>query len=389
MPGLWVCLLLIGQQQAEPQVEVTTLSGPVRSGQLRQIDDRSLTLIIDGRSEAVPITDLLDLRMTGSAETAVKPDASVVFLTDGSRLQCDGLTASGQTWQVQHPQLGPIAIPRNDIRSLRLAADDPAISAAWKELVGRDNREDLIVIRKGDVLDHIDGVVGSIDDASVKFLLDGDDVTVKRERVFGIILAAHERRAPGRTLRVELPGGDSLFVQQVAYRDGRWKLDWLRPQPLEAQTTAVRGVDFSAGKVLSLSAIEPREVEHTPYFNTRWDYQRDRNLVGRPLRVGPRSFPRGLAIHSKTRLRYRLGGEYRRFSATLGLDPEISAGVATFRVVGDGRPLFESDVSVLDEPKQLDLSVEGVVELDLIVDFGPDGLDTGDRVHLGDAKVSK
>jgi hypothetical protein len=388
VPASWTCLLML-TLQAAPQVEVTTLSESARTGTLTEIAGGSLVLQQDQQAQSLPLTDVLEVRATTPADASPLPEAATVFLADGSRLLGTKLVAAGQTWQWEHPQLGTVAAPREQVRSVRFAVEDAAVAAAWEQLATRETRQDLVVIRKGDVLDHVDGVVGAIDDAAVKFLLDGDDVTIKRERVFGIVLASRDRRPTPRALRVELAGGDVLFASRVGFRDGRWQMQWLTPEPLEADAAAVRSVDFSAGKVVYLSAIEPREVDHTPYYNTRWDYQKDRNLVGRPLRVGPRSYARGLAIHSKTRLRYRLGGEYRRFTAMLGLDPEIAAGIATFRVVGDGKTLFESDVSVLDAPKLLEIDVSGVVELDLIVDFGPDELDTGDRVHLGDAKVTK
>jgi hypothetical protein len=148
-------------------------------------------------------------------------------------------------------------------------------------------------------------------------------------------------------------------------------------------------VDFSAGKVVYLSAMQPREVEETPYFLIMFPHQKDRSLVGRPLRVGSRSFTRGLAIHSKTRLLYRLGGEFRRFTAEVGIDPEIESGDALLKIVGDGKPLLEENVVALEPPRSISLPVDGVVELQIIVDYGRDKLDIGDRVHLGDAKVTK
>ena len=47
---------------------------------------------------------------------------------------------------------------------------------------------------------------------------------------------------------------------------------------------------------------------------------RDRNLHGMPLRLGNKTYSRGVSIHSRTFLRYRLAGDYSRFhNVTFGV----------------------------------------------------------------------
>jgi hypothetical protein len=385
-----IALLLLSSLAADgPLIDVSTLQGSSLSGRLEALDARQLLLKLDGQSQALPAEKLLQLRVSASSETAPSTGAITVILSDGSRLRGQTLAMDARGVQLTHPQLGPLLIPREQVRSLRMAPEDSAVAAAWDQLAARESKNDQIVIRKGDVLDHVDGVVGAIDETSVKFLLDGQDVPVKRERVFGILFARRDGKPASRGIKVDLVGDETQFVSQIAFKDGQWELPWPGKDLLRAGPTAIRGVDFSAGKVVYLSTIEPREVEEVPYFLIMFPYQRDRSLEGRPLRVGARSFARGLAIHSRTRLRYRLGGEYRRFTAEAGIDPEIPSADALVKIVGDGKTLFEENFTAADDPKSLDLPVDGVVELDIIVDYGRDRLDIGDRIHLGDARVTK
>jgi hypothetical protein len=51
--------------------------------------------------------------------------------------------------------------------------------------------------------------------------------------------------------------------------------------------------------------------------------------------------------------------------------------------------LFAEDVKAGDAPQPLELPLDGVVDLEILVDFGRDNSDIGDRIHLGDAKVVK
>ena len=115
------------------------------------------------------------------------------------------------------------------------------------------------------------------------------------------------------------------------------------------------------------------------------------NIVPTPLRLGNKVYARGLCLHSKTQLKYRLGGEYRRLQTVIGIDHLVASnGYGDCRLVisGDGKSLFEADVKAKDSPRPIDLDVEGVVMLEIQVDFGGN-LDISDHLDLADAKLVK
>ena len=401
----WLLLLLSFLEA--PQVDVTTLAGDMVTGRLTRFDGSQLELDQNGNPVKIPAAELLLVQRsdlgTGAAAipSANTPaaDPIVIELLDGSRLQATTLELRGDTLSLEHPQLGSLKLPRTGARSIRLGKEDPAVNATWKELQQRSKKQDYLVIRKGDVLDHLDGVVGEVDEATVKFLLDGEQIDVKRPRVYGWIYAQEAPKASGARVRVELPQGESLSVTSAVWEQDHWLLTLPGEKtPLSVPATAVNSLDFSAGKVLYLSKVEPRDVEHTPFFpgpGGDWPYQRDRNLFGRPLKVGTRTFSRGLAVHSKTRLLYRLGGDYRRLTSLVGLDPELSPNFepainnARLVISGDKKVLLETNVKAGDPPLPLDLNVANVIELEILVDFGEANCDIGDRVHLADLKVLK
>jgi hypothetical protein len=151
----------------------------------------------------------------------------------------------------------------------------------------------------------------------------------------------------------------------------------------------VLSLDFSSGKVRFLSQLEPREVKYTPFFDQVWTYCRDRPRDGGSLRLGNKEYARGLWIHSRTFLKYRLSGDYRRFQAVMGIDQAVAPlGNVHVVISGDGKTLLESDVRGSDPPQNLDLDVAGVRDLEILVDFGGD-LDIADHLDLADAKVVK
>jgi len=394
--AVWASLLIWAADP--PVIEASTLDGRSVAGPLQSLDGNALVIARESGPVRIPTTDLLDVRTTAASAPASSGDAlQVVVLQDGSRFRCRSLSVKGQTLSVEHPEWGNLGVPIAQVRTLQFAADDPALSAAWKQLAERPTKKDLAVIRKGDVLDHLDGVVGDIDDTTVNFLLDGEPIGIKRDRMFGIVYSRKDAPASSEGVRIEFANGDALQVRQVTWGEGQWRLGRAGTQQFPVAGSAVLRLDYSQGKVVYLSSLEPRDVKYTPYFDYVVEYQRDRGVWGGPLRVGGRTYARGLAIHSKTVLRYRLGGDYRRFTAVLGMDPEVkfdathpeSRREARVEVRGDGRLLFGEDVKAGEAPRNLDLPIDGVGDLEILVDFGRDNLDIGDRIHFGEAKVIK
>lgn len=383
-------------------VDVTLLNGQQRSGTLQKLTAKSCVVqSSSGESTDIPTPDLLEIRVTGEDPSpSARDDASPrprIQLVDGSLLRLDNLTTTGTEAQGRHAALGDVRFPLTAVRSVRFSPPNAKLDPLWNQLAEKGTKEDMVVLQKQEVLDHLDGVVGPIDDASIKFLLEGDDITVKREKAFGVIYA----RKPSNVklvARVELSNGDRVSVKGIASDGEQWSVEGLTGSAWTLPATAVASIDFSLGKVVYLSAMEPRSVKFTPYFEfpagvvPYGEYRRDRNLDGRPLRLGQKTYARGLAIHSRTELVYRLGGEYRRFQAMMGIDDEFTNpkwGAVDVTIRGDRKVLYSGVCRPRENPVSLDLDVTGVIELEIVVDFGPDKDHIGDRLHLADARVVK
>lgn len=394
MIGLWIGMLLAAGDA--PQVDVITLEGGKITGTLSTLSSQG----VDVETAAGPVqtaaAELLEIRCLEARPVPADPAAPLISIRwqSGSLSSATTVAVTATKTTFQHPALGDVTVPREALRSLRFGADDAVVREAWQQLHERTGKKDFLVVRKGDILDHLDGVAGTIDAHEVRFRLDGEDVTVKREKVYGIIYAKRDDPSAKFIARVELAGGDTLLVRDAQWSNGGWLFTIPGVTPLKAPVAAVQAIDFSFSKFQYLSTTEPRELRYTPFFDDfTFEMQRDRDFDGRPLRVGDRTFARGLAIHSKTLVKYRLGGDFRYFKAIVGLDPKLPLGAfygdAHVTIRGDDKVLFDGDFISGQAPEALDLPVSGVVELEILVDFGRDKWDLGDRVHFGDAKVVK
>ena len=113
--------------------------------------------------------------------------------------------------------------------------------------------------------------------------------------------------------------------------------------------------------------------------NTEQDYGKPRANAsegGHPLTIGAQHFAHGLGTHAVSVLYIDLHGTATKFSASVGVDTEITQkGSVDFSVLGDGKPLWQSGLMKFGEPgKTLEVNISGVKVLALKVGDGGDGI---------------
>jgi hypothetical protein len=101
-----------------------------------------------------------------------------------------------------------------------------------------------------------------------------------------------------------------------------------------------------------------------------------------------RSFTKGLGLHSRTELVYRLAGNFRRFMAWAAVDDAESRGSLELIVLADGREVFRQAILAGEEPRPIDVDLNGVNRMQIVVDYGDHG-DVGDQMSLFDARFIK
>jgi hypothetical protein len=168
-------------------------------------------------------------------------------------------------------------------------------------------------------------------------------------------------------------------------------------------------IDFSTGKITYLSELKASSVRWIPRVaipkeaSTIADYGLPRNNVsfsGSPLslmwdddplpsRRDVRTYPRGIAVRSRSELVYRIPEGMSRFLLTAGIDPATAAqGHVTLEIRGDDQVLWEGTIDGREPPMEIDVELGAARRLQLVVDYG-ENLDYGDRLHLVEARFTK
>jgi len=107
--------------------------------------------------------------------------------------------------------------------------------------------------------------------------------------------------------------------------------------------------------------------------------QKDKAVQSKPLKIGGRTFDKGVGTHAPSVLYVDLKGSCRSFSAYVGVDDEVEGNIGSvrFRIYGDGRLLFNSGILKAGQPaKKVDVDLTGCKTLRLSVDPADDNMNS-------------
>ncbi|REK09425.1 MAG: hypothetical protein DWQ37_18480 [Planctomycetota bacterium] len=380
--------------------DVRTLDGQSASGRLTSLDAGGLVLETADGPRTFALADLATVNPQTPAGT--RRDAALwVELVDDTGLAADEYTVKSGKASIRSP-LGETELPAAGVRWVRFGAPeryDPKLTEQWREIVASQPASDLLVVRREEALDYLEGVLRDIDAETCQFELDDEVIPVKRSKIAGLVYAHPQQRAlPESVGMLVAADGSRLPILEARLVDDTLKLTTPVGASFEVPLERIARLDFSSGKLAYLSDLEPEKVEFTPLVGFAepsdalldfYHYRRDKGFAGQPLRLEGKVFKKGLSLISRTQLVYRLPDDYRLFRATAGIDDATrETGSVQLVIKGDGKTLWESEVRGVDPPHKLELPVEGVKRLEILADYG-ESLDVGDRLDLGDAHVTK
>ncbi len=110
---------------------------------------------------------------------------------------------------------------------------------------------------------------------------------------------------------------------------------------------------------------------------------------GTPLRLGDKTYTRGIGVNSRSVLRVSTEQGAARFVADIGLDRNVdhTAASVTMHVSTDGKDLFQTSILRPDgEMQAIDVAIGGANSFDLVVNDGGDGRGW-DQADWADARV--
>jgi hypothetical protein len=392
MNSLWIaCLMTL----AGVDVRVQPLSGDVVRGQLTEIREDAVIVVVNDDPQTFPAVNLWQI-------TAVTPDATPedmtlawVRLIDGSLLLCREYVTSGGSADVRLTTGDVVKVPTRSIHSVRFRdhSQEPKFAEQWEELTSQKPSGDRIIIRRAEGLDHLEGIVREVTAETVPFEFEGQQIAVNRAKLDGLMYyhpALGE--LPERKAEVVDASGSRWNVKSLQIVDDRLECRTVAGVTYAPPLTRLTRIDFSSGNTVWLEELQPEAEPYVPYIESSLSDKLLREFLHKSvkrLEVGGQVFARGLTLFSGMTRVYRLTEEYRQLHAVVGLDDNASeTGAVKLTIYGDDRVLFNETVRGQDPPRTLDLEITGVRRLKIVVDYG-DGGDVGDQLDLCDARLTK
>ena len=318
---------------APPAVEVETTDGGVVAGGLVELGAGGIKLATDRGPVSLEIAKLTGISPKGGPEGAGPPPGAWVELVDGSSLVGSTYTATEGRARLTLPGGEALDIPTQDVKWVRFQSPTEAVSSQWSRIVGSELKSDVLVVKTAETIDYHKGVLRDVTAEVVRFELDGEVLPIKRAKVYGLAYYHPAgRELPQALGTLSEASGATWSVQTIALVGE--KLQWTTPAGLKLARglPAVKRIDFSRGKVVYLSDLEPESVSWTPYISLGKDFpsraesaapRRDRSHDGGLLQLDGKGYRKGMGLTSRTLVVYRLPERYSRFVATAGIDDRV------------------------------------------------------------------
>ncbi|MCA9267894.1 MAG: NPCBM/NEW2 domain-containing protein, partial [Planctomycetales bacterium] len=265
--------------------------------------------------------------------------------------------------------------------------EDGPIAPAFAKALTEPDDEDRIFVRLENSLEPVSGLIESIDDFNVAFDPGDGARKIPRQRVYGVVFALVGRPGDhqGESL-VSLADGSTLWGKVASLAEGRLQLKTTDGVAVSAPWDSVMSLKVRSTRMVFLSDLEPTEARHQPLVTLERRWQADRSVGGRTMKLGERTFEKGIGVASRSVLAFANDGGFDQLAAVIGIDAETEGrGDCVFIIEADGRELLRERVRGADPPRAINVDIRGSSRVTLLVETGED-LDLADHADWADVR---
>lgn len=269
--------------------------------------------------------------------------------------------------------------------------DAPKARKQFDELMAdRAAGKDVLLTSLGAGVHTIRGSLASLGPEGGRFLFNRKERTFARDAVIGIVLATGTARGERWPASIWLHDGSEFAGRILAADSSGVRLETCFSDEVSVALDSVSAIQFTSDRLVFVSDLTPARDFSSGLLHAPRRPRFDRSVSNGPMSIDGRRFDRGIGVHARSILEYSLNGAFVVFAASIGIDDAVRPrGNVVFKVVGDGRTLFESGPVTGHEPvRDVLVDVTGITTLSLEVETG-EQLDLSDHANWGDARLIK
>jgi hypothetical protein len=371
--------------------ELKTLTGKSVTGTLAAISDTDVTLKTDSGKVTTPLPQVLALDLQPSAETPAGPFVSVQLI-DGTALHCKTVTYQARDVELSLVSGTPVKLPLSAVASVLQQGQEAKLAEQLDKFARQKVRRDRIFVVRGGDLQPLEGTLGDIDPAAqtIQFKREGAGaVALPLGRLQALLFHRTEVPAQDSICRVIQADGSNVVASKLGYDGSTLTVNTTFGTQIALKPATVARLDFNFGKLTYLSDLDAKVIP-SPWLGGITSIRKDQNLDGSPITLDDRTYDKGLSLYAGTMLEYQLGGKYKEFKATIGVDPRIAEegqGEVVLTVYCDGEKRLTEVVSTR-AARPIALNVKDVQVL-RIVAAGRDFTNLSGHATLADARVTQ
>jgi hypothetical protein len=353
-----------------------------------------------GGTLAIPAAKVVGLDAGDGAAPPLE-DAFRIDLVTGDSIIGRIEDGSSDDLRLRNPAFGEVTFPLDDVAGIW----NLALPRAQESLPAPQGKAETLYLDRDGRPDSFPGTLDRIGKNQLTFSGEATSgiknrvFSFSRDRVIGVRLSAATKRpaVKQRGSIIRLKDGSKLTAA-LRPSDGATlavKLDGGPDMTIDSRH--LRSIAIVNDSLRYLSDLEPGSFTETPLIGggLLQGLRRDSGLrSGQPLRIGRRTFTKGLLLPAKSRVTYAVESGFGRLVFVPGIDGGLEGGDLTpsvkITVSVDGRQLWTSGVLRAGAPQDtVDVGgISGGKELAIEVDFG-DSFDAGARAVLGNAMLVK
>ena len=391
LAALCVCVLtppLLAEDRLVP------LDGRAYGSEVTGIDDQGAVAVKGGKAP-VPLQGLIRIDRKIKAQPD-KKSGIVVHLIDGTEIRARSVAGADSVCSVEWAYGKGWKLPFSSIHAIHFkgqwAAKGPIKSVERFEKVVSGDEEpadkDRLFVVSSDELQSLAGGLQDLAKEKITFVWEGEARKVSRTKLYGVAFARTEETPdPVGRCRVHLADGSTVWGKVTGLKAGRLALKIVGDKALEIPWKAAVRLEIKSDRLTFLSDLKPLKVVQEAQMTFVGPWRRDLSVLGNPLKLGDRTFEKGLGVHARCLLTYPRDQRFDVFAATIGIDAETEGkGDCIFKVLGDGKELFQKRVKGADKPVPVRIDVADIDRLTLAVEPGED-FDLADHGNWCDARL--